>query len=71
MRKELSFRTYKECSPDVPGESVAEFCARNEKERAMRYMDQANTALRLAKEALVRAHRYSSRAPRNRVRAGE
>ncbi len=58
---ELSFRTYKECSPGVPGESLGAKNARLERELARRYIDQADNAMRLAIEALARARIYEER----------
>lgn len=60
--QEHSFRTYKFCSPGVAEETSGERNARTSRELAMRYIDQANTAMRLAKEALERARRYEERA---------
>jgi hypothetical protein len=61
MKPEHSFRTYQDVSPDITGETPAQRNARYETERAMRYINQASTAMRLAREALVRAREYLSR----------
>lgn len=57
MHRHLNFRTYRAGStaPNKLDESDSARNARLERERAMRYIKQADDALRLAAEALQRA----------------
>ena len=60
---ELSFRTYKESTATwkEQEENLPALNARLERERAMRYIDQANRSMRLALEALSRAKGHEER----------
>jgi hypothetical protein len=56
---EHSFRTYKEAV--VTREGILAENASLERDRALRYIDQANNAMRLAMECLQRARSYGER----------
>jgi len=64
MRPELSFTTYKESTATwaEQRDNLPALNARLERERAMRYIDQADRSMRLALEALSRAKGYAERA---------
>ena len=63
MRQEHSFRTYEGSTATwAEQENLPALNARLERERARRYIDQADTAMRLARECLERARGYEERA---------
>ena len=64
MKPEHSFTTYEGSTATWAEqvENISALNARLERERAMRYIDQADRSMRLALEALSRAKGYEERA---------